>query len=193
MVRIESVKDEEPVPDRTRTTFACRSSTPLIKTICVNCGDRDYKAMTKDPGWMELFLSSKSFFKWEKKLSHPIRYQVRTKSVDSHHQQSIYTPITGEHTQPRKSGQPPVKTQENVTELFLDPAVMGIKRAAGSQHHPSLYHPPQGYSKSNQTPGVEFIKNFQFVFLGHHRQCSFIEAHMLDKAQQRRHAVYGGH
>lgn len=185
MVRIE-VQQVENNNNRQppTTTFVRRSSTPLIKTICVNCGNNSNQK--------EISQSSSSFFKWEQKLGRPIIYQV-IKSTDN----SIYTPIGHEipswNNRRRESGETRGRFQErnkfhnlwSGADLFLDPAIMGIKRGAGQ-----LPLAPQQQQVGHSHNGLEFIKNFL-----RHRQCSFIEAHMKDTAQhqQQRRVIYGGH
>lgn len=159
MVKIQVPEDHQ---ELTTTTFVRRSSTPLIKSMCVNC-QTDHL-----PTANQMTIKS-SFLKWEKRLALPILYQ-RTSSVDH----SIYTPMG----QTREKF--PLQQNNFVNswsgDLFLDPAVMGIKR--GSAKPPP---PPQ----LTFTTGVDFIKNFHLIFQ-RHRQCSFIEAHMMRDSAQRR-------
>lgn len=174
MVQIEVQEDYKPTPTTTKA-FARRSSTPLITTICGDCVE------DTNP------LIPSSFCKWKQKLGRPILYQV-LKCLD----QSIYTPIE----QHRIAGEKPRNNQlrEDILEkimvakkmrliwsgdVFLDPAVMGIKRAADAVTSPHGGH-----------NGLEFIRNFNSIYL-RPRQCSYIEAKLKDIAQQQqRHLRY---
>lgn len=156
----------------TTTTFVRRASTPLIKNMISL--EESIRAIGD--------VRNVSFFKWSKKLAQPIRYQV-TKA----HNQSVYTaiyPLEDNKCQWNNRGW---QKNEKIIKgnnfwhcgdlLFLDPAIMGIKRRVDLV-------PP-----SHCVDGVDFIRYFQLIFL-RHRQCSVIEAHML---QQGLTALHGGH
>lgn len=191
MVRI-SVEDRHQISS---ATFVHRSSTPLINSVCENCrggeggvyGQKDHNQRPPID----------SFFQWENKLSLPICYRV---TFADDQQQSIYTPVQKEQRRRKqpsptaiidpqpawinRRGENHEKSQKKIRQkwwlttdanLFLDPAVMGIKRQG--QQLP-IQPPKDADAQTNN--GIEFIREF---FL-RRRQCSFIEARLKDKAQQ---------
>ena len=76
--------------------------------------------------------------------------------------QSIYTPM--ENQQTMLVGNP-----------FLDPAVIGVKRSGVSPRGAAAEFKK---AEDQQQSGIDFIKTFHLIIL-RHRQCSFIEAHMI--------------
>lgn len=195
MVRI-SVEDRHQL---SRATFVHRSSTPLISSVCENCrgggesGRKDHNQKTR----------INSFFQWEKKLSSPICYRVDSDDQQQSIYRPVQkqqkrrkdppaitnpTPppsswINRQRDVPEKSREKLQKKMKNLPHLllttdeslFLDPAVMGIKRQGQGQQ---LQPPPRGAETNN---GIEFIREF---FL-RQRHCSFIEARLRDNAKPR--------